>query len=280
MDVSGPAHGPAFAAAAAEAARVASEAIDGLAITPATPHGIEAAVVQTGPSGPARARESATTAQAPPQAPEARGDAALPAAQLVSATLVSLTVDPETWWLLQRDPDTRRETEPDAEAEAEHADWREALALAVHSALSAADPPAAVQSVDEEWRRGRRVVLACPRGPHPGSAAWIYVTGEPLLSPDGVRLAARIRWFDVAAPDEWRHARLEKSYHPLCGRYLGIPEAAGSRLPCTIQFGPTLPLWRSDVCVRIDAAGSFWDALGVQWSVLLAVSATPLERTR
>ncbi len=283
MNVTGPVHGAmsgaTVAGAPAHAAEAAAPAINGLEPLPATAHGLEAALVQTGVNASSLMRDPAPAGDASPPAPDAHGsEPALPQSQLAQATLVSLTVDPETWWLLQRDGVPRRHADSDEELETGRPDWRESVSRAVRSALDADQPPAAVRAIDEEWRRGRRVVLACPRGRDAGGPAWAYVTGEPRSSSGGARLPARLRWFDVPGAAAWRHARLEGSYHPLCGRYLDVaPAAAGMRSPCMIQFGPTLSLWRSDVCVRIDAVGSFWDALGLQWSVIVAVSTLPLE---
>jgi hypothetical protein len=74
-----------------------------------------------------------------------------------------------------------------------------------------------------------------------------------------------------------------KEHHPRSGRQLipNTPADPGGRVPCEVQLGPVLarPLRCCDVCVRINAARRFWNALGAQWSMQVIVASQPLIGT-
>jgi hypothetical protein len=167
--------------------------------------------------------------------------------------------------------------------------WCEALTHALRRALSAGVPPRALVAADEQWRRGRCVVLACPQGADPTAGAWAFVLwprkdepaadGTPSFGVRGTRVDARLQWSKPPAAGTWSATRVIKSHHPRTGRQLvpATPDATGC-VPCEVQLGPVLAraLRACDVCLKIGAARRVWSALGSQWSMLVVVSGAPL----
>ena len=134
--------------------------------------------------------------------------------QLVPVTMSALQVDPAAAWPLLRrgvdaqwndpppaakadpppaTPERDRElttddtegacTEPDVgrgDAGGDFEDsadtgWCDALTAALREALAAKVPPQALLAAGDQWRRGRRVVLACPQSVDPAGPAWAFV---------------------------------------------------------------------------------------------------------
>lgn len=161
----------------------------------------------------------------------------------------------------------------------------QALLRALHAALCAADAPPALRAAAEQWQRGRGVIVACPQAREPQGAAWAFVLApQATAGRHGatVQLAgpcfeARLQWRETPRGERWCHARLVKEHHPRHGRRLVAADAAQAGA-CGVQLGPVLAEHRAPcaVTLRIAAARSFWNALGVQWSALLVVSALPL----
>ncbi len=177
--------------------------------------------------------------------------------------------------------------------------WCDELTRALRLALAAAIAPRALRVADEQWRRGRCVVLACPQGADPAGPAWAFVLWprrrteerwrraanlppQPLVL-FGLRVEARLQWSATPVGVRWRHGRMIKEHHPRNGRQLVAIEVAATAaepaaVPCEVQLGPVLARRprQADVCVRIAAAQRFWAALGRQWSVHVAVCSQPL----
>jgi hypothetical protein len=161
----------------------------------------------------------------------------------------------------------------------------QALLRALHAALCAADAPPALRAAAEQWQRGRGVIVACPQAAAPQGAAWAFVLApQATAGRHGatVRLAgpcfeARLQWQEAPRGARWCHARLVKEHHPRHGRRLVAADASQAGV-CGVQLGPVLAERRPPcaVTLRIAAARSFWNALGVQWSALLVVSSLPL----
>ncbi|WP_157265982.1 hypothetical protein [Azohydromonas aeria] len=163
----------------------------------------------------------------------------------------------------------------------------DALLRALHAALRGANPPPALRAAAEQWRRGRCVVVACPQAPAPQGAAWAFVLAPgPAANGAAARLAgpcfeAGLQWREPPREPpraaRWCHARLVKEHHPRHGRRLVAADAAQAG-DCAVQLGPVLAERRAPcaVTLRIAAARSFWNALGMQWSVLLVVCPLPL----
>ncbi|WP_029000620.1 hypothetical protein [Azohydromonas australica] len=159
------------------------------------------------------------------------------------------------------------------------------LLHALHAALCAADAPPALRAAAEQWQRGRIVILACPQRPAPQGMAWAFVLApQATAGRDGasVRLAgpcfeAWLQWREAPRGARWCHARLVKEHHPRHGRRL-VAADASQAAACGVQLGPVLSEQRPPgaVTLRIAAARSFWNALGVQWSALLVVCPLPL----
>jgi hypothetical protein len=159
------------------------------------------------------------------------------------------------------------------------------LLHSLHAALCAADAPPALRAAAEQWQRGRGVVVAFPQSAPPQGAAWVYVLApQATTGPGGatVRLGgacfeARLQWRDLPRSAHWCHVRVVKEHHPRHGRRLVAADASQDGV-CAVQLGPVLAERRSPsaVTLRIAAARSFWDALGVQWSALLVVSSLAL----
>jgi hypothetical protein len=155
--------------------------------------------------------------------------------------------------------------------------WCEELTRVLQIALAAKIPPHALLVAAEQWRRGRCVVLACPRGADPAGPAWAFVLwprrqaarradgSAPPLALYGLRIEARLQWSTLPSGVRW------------CQVIAASADASG-RVPCEVQLGPVLarPLRCCDVCVRINAARRFWTALGAQWSMHVIVSSHPL----
>jgi hypothetical protein len=174
----------------------------------------------------------------------------------------------------------------------ENGAWCEALTRALRLALAAKIPPHALLLAAEQWRRGRCVVLACPQYADPAGPAWAFVLwprkqlarsadgSAPALSLFGVRVEARLQWSALRAGAKWCHTRVIKEHHARTGRQLvpTAPPEPNGRVGCEIQLGPVLarPMRCCDVCVRINAARRFWNALGTQWSVHVIVSSHAL----
>ena len=80
---------------------------DGLEAAPVTAHGVEAAAIQTAAQTAARQvavpAETATTSELLPGRDATIDAASVPAAQLVPVALVGLTIEAQSWWLLQRE---------------------------------------------------------------------------------------------------------------------------------------------------------------------------------
>lgn len=159
------------------------------------------------------------------------------------------------------------------------------LLRALHAALCASDAPPALRAAAEQWQRGRIVILACPQRPAPQGMAWAFVLApQATAGRDGasVRLAgpcfeAWLQWREAPRGARWCHARLVKEHHPRHGRRL-VAADASQAAACGVQLGPVLSEQRPPgaVTLRIAAARSFWNALGVQWSALLMVCPLPL----
>lgn len=159
------------------------------------------------------------------------------------------------------------------------------LLRALHAALCAADAPPALRAAAEQWQRGRIVIVACPQRPAPQGMAWAFVLApQATAGRDGasVRLAgpcfeAWLQWREAPRGARWCHARLVKEHHPRHGRRL-VAADASQAAACGVQLGPVLSEQRppGTVTLRIAAARSFWNALGVQWSALLVVCPLPL----
>ncbi|HJW12187.1 MAG TPA: hypothetical protein VJ598_10390, partial [Albitalea sp.] len=135
----------------------------------------------------------------------AASEFALPADQLVAATLIGLQVEAAgAWPLLRHGFDAAMPDEPpeltivdeDAshdEAPAQDADapeppphdavvedpadiaWCEPLTRSLRRALAAGIPPQALLVAADQWRSGRCVVFACPQGDDPAGPAWAFV---------------------------------------------------------------------------------------------------------
>lgn len=159
------------------------------------------------------------------------------------------------------------------------------LLRALHAALCASDAPPALRAAAEQWQRGRIVIVACPQRPAPQGMAWAFVLApQASAGRDGasVRLAgscfeAWLQWREAPRGARWCHARLVKEHHPRHGRRL-VAADASQAAACGVQLGPVLAEQRPPgaVTLRIAAARSFWNALGVQWSALLVVCPLPL----
>lgn len=163
--------------------------------------------------------------------------------------------------------------------------WCAPLGRALRVALAARVLPQALVVADEQWRRGRCVVLACPQGTDPAAAAWAFVlwprrsTDNHTLSFHGARVEARLAWSRRPGAGTWLHARVMKQHHPRTGRQLAPASAeTTARVPCEVQLGPVLArtLKPCDVCLKVGAVRRLWNALGSQWSVHVVVSASPL----
>jgi hypothetical protein len=181
-----------------------------------TDPGHESATVQTFSRPLSLANDAARDAAgAPPSAPQAKSEFALPASLLVPAMLVGLQVEPATGWPLPRrseperpraaredgrdrveadaqrsdrhqeepqqpspareEPDTRSAVQEPPLAECDSGSWSEALTQALRAALAARMVPQALLAAAEQWQRGRCVVLACPQGSDPAGPAWAFV---------------------------------------------------------------------------------------------------------
>jgi hypothetical protein len=161
----------------------------------------------------------------------------------------------------------------------------QALLRALHAALCATDAPPALRAAAEQWQRGRGVIVACPQAAAPQGAAWAFVLAPQAMAGHHgatVQLAgpcfeARLQWQDAPRGARWCHARLVKEHHPRHGRRLVAADASQAGA-CGVQLGPVLAERRPPcaVTLRVAAARSFWNALGVQWSALLVVSSLPL----
>jgi hypothetical protein len=149
-------------------------------------------------------------------------------------------------------------------------------------------PPRALVAADEQWRRGRCVVLACPQGDDPAAAAWAFVlwprrpqgaVDPHTIKVHGTRVEANLQWSRPPTPGTWLHMRVMKQHHPRTGRQL-VPATAepSGRVPCEVQLGPVLArtLRACEVCLKVGAVRRLWNALGSQWSLFVVVSATPL----
>jgi hypothetical protein len=150
-----------------------------------------------------------------PSASHALSEFAVPASQLVPATLIGLQVEPAwIWTLLQpttplpaarpaieddededparhtphEDPSAQPESHdeaPDSEPTTTESDALIDPALAdegcdgltrvLQAALAAATPPSALRAAADQWQRGRCVVLACPQSATPDGPAWAFV---------------------------------------------------------------------------------------------------------
>ncbi len=168
--------------------------------------------------------------------------------------------------------------------------WCAPLNRALQLALAARVPPRALVAADEQWRRGRCIVLACPQGADPSAGAWAFVlwprrsspadgAATPTFTVTGTRIEARLQWSAPPVAGTWLQTRVMKQHHPRTGRQL-VPatmEATG-RVPCEVQLGPVLarPLRACDVCLKVGAVRRLWNALGSQWSLHVVVSAIPL----
>jgi hypothetical protein len=170
--------------------------------------------------------------------------------------------------------------------------WCDELSRALHIALAARIAPRALLLAAEQWRRGRCVVLACPQHADPAGPAWAFVLWPRKPAPRkpdapaaplalfGLRVEARLQWSSIPGGARWCHTRVIKEHHPRSGRQLipSTPSDQSARVPCEVQLGPVLarPLRCCDVCVRINAARRFWNALGAQWSMQVIVAPQPL----
>jgi hypothetical protein len=203
-----------------------------------TDPGHESATVQTLsrplPLAYDAAREAAG---APPSAPQAKSEFALPASLLVPAMLVGLQVEPATGWPLPRraeperprgargdgcervdpaaerrdrhqdepqepqpareEPDTRSAVQEPPLEQCDSGEWSEALTQALRAALAARMVPQALLAAAEQWQRGRCVVLACPQGSDPAGPAWAFVLWPRRQANPSLRPAAD----GNAAPD-------------------------------------------------------------------------------
>jgi hypothetical protein len=174
--------------------------------------------------------------------------------------------------------------------------WCEPLTRTLREVLASRVPPQALLAAAEQWQRGRCVVLACPQGDDPAGPAWAFVLWPrtpsrrpargtaPSLALRGLQVDARLQWSAPPGSGQWCHVRVIKEHHPRTGRQLvslddGRAPAART-VPCEVQLGPVLArsLRWCEVCVRIQAAQRFWQALGTQWSVHVVVCAQPLIR--
>jgi hypothetical protein len=160
-----------------------------------------------------------------PHSTFAGSEFAIPADQLVPATLTSLQVEGSAAWALLRQapfrplsrpaPGTQPEPrdpvprhEPETGADSGHSDpddpadetpagpmpddptgWCEPLARALDAALAGAHAPHALHVAADQWRRGRCVVLSCPQGPAASGPAWAHVLW-PLRRPAASRSLA------------------------------------------------------------------------------------------
>ncbi len=181
-----------------------------------TDPGHESATVQTFSRPQPLANDAARdVAGAPPSAPHAKSEFALPAALLVPAMLVGLQVERATGWPLPRrseperpraahgdgrvrveadaershrqkeepqepspareEPDRRSAAQEPPLAECDSGAWSEALTQALRAALAARMVPQALLAAAEQWQRGRCVVLACPQASDPAGPAWAFV---------------------------------------------------------------------------------------------------------
>jgi hypothetical protein len=171
--------------------------------------------------------------------------------------------------------------------------WSEPLTRTLRSALASRVPPQALLAAADQWKRGRCVVLACPQGHDAAGPAWAFVLWPrpqarrtvdgvaPPLELYGLQVEARLQWSAPPRRGQWCHVRVVKEHHPRTGRQLiSLADAPAPRrpVPCEVQLGPVLArsLRWCEVCVRIQAAQRFWNALGAQWSVHVVVSAEPL----
>jgi len=252
--------------------------------------------------------------------------------QLVPVTVTALQVDPAAAWPLLRrgfdgpwaEPPPAAKADPppapperDREAATDDTDdeladpdhdrcdagsdfdetantgWCDALTAALREALAAKVPPQALLAANDQWRRGRCVVLACPQSVDPAGRAWAFVlwprpqrrpgmAGAPLLvlhGLRGLRVEARLQWSNPPRAPQWCHVRVVKEHHPRRGRQLvPLDNEGAAPLPCEVQLGPVLArtLRWCEVRVRIDAVRSFWAALGTQWSATVVVCSQPL----
>jgi len=181
-------------------------------------------------------------------------------------------------------------------------DWCTPLTQALRDALAARVVPQALLAAAEQWRHGRCVVLACPKGFDPAGPGWAFVLWPqpravasprqsfegrvPALALFGLRVEASLQWSSLPPAREWCHVRVVKEHHPRRGRQLiafdTIGASATSAVPCEVQLGPVLArsLRWCEVCVRINAVRRFWSALGAQWSVNVVVCSQPLAGAR
>ena len=188
----------------------------------------------------------------------------------------------------ERQPDTAQTV-----IDADDADeWREALSLGLRAQLAQLIVPPALLAANEQWQRGRCVVLAFPQGCDPAGAAWAHVLwphpdmrASGKLALHGLRVGARLQWLALPPVILWGHARLIREHHPRHGRQMVMADvgslAPGAALPCAVQLGPVLESTprRCEVRVHVPAAQRFWAALGRQWSVHAVVCARPLLAT-
>jgi hypothetical protein len=162
------------------------------------------------------------------------------------------------------------------------------LLRALHAALCSMQAPPALRAAAEQWQRGRGVIVAFPQAAQMAAAqgaAWVYVLAPHATREAqgiSVRLAgpgfeAWLQWQEPPRGARWWQARLVKEHHPRHGRRLVGADASQDRV-CAVQLGPVLAERRGPcaVTLRIGAARSFWEALGVQWSALLVVCSLPL----
>ena len=202
-----------------------------------TPHpdarpdkGAETGIVQNFARPAPHVHEAPRPSESALAAPATGGtDFALPADQLINATVIGLAIEPSYGWPMQRrtdlpnvpapraeapavDPDIPRggDTPPEhqeetAEPEPEHAsaaprsgvlpdaepgdDWSEPLTLAIRTALRGKAAPRSLLAAAEQWKLGRCVVLACPQGSDPAGAAWAFVLWPRPGSRPGLPLA-------------------------------------------------------------------------------------------
>lgn len=276
--------------------------------------GIAQAFARTNTPIPESAPRAGTALPSPTHAP---GEYALPAAQLVQAQLISLQVEPA--WMrplpqpamqpvqeAHEAPESReahaapeREGHGPAEEPTDDADRGEPDADQPEALLDAPDEadcrglarslrvawaarPRALRAAAEQWRRGRCVVLACPRTADPLGPAWAYVLWPRKQASDGTtgpalrgrRVDALLQWREPPPAMHWCHARMVKQHEPRYGRQLVAVEGSS----CRVQLGPVRVPRRAacEVCVRIDAVQRLWSALGTQWSVLVLVCSSPL----
>ncbi|HSW25515.1 MAG TPA: hypothetical protein VLJ62_22335 [Burkholderiaceae bacterium] len=278
----------------------------------------------THPAEPTRVPQTAIA-----DVPAAQGDFALPDALLAPATLTGLRAEPAMAWTLPTpstpwtptpEPERRRQPReqperrqppreqadddaghlppqndrqpetPQTVIDADDADeWREALSRGLQAQLTQLVVPPALLAANEQWQRGRCVVLAFPQGSDPAGAAWAHVLwphpnmrASGKLALHGLRVGARLQWLMLPPVMLWCHARLIREHHPRHGRQMVMADigsvAPGAALPCAVQLGPVLESTprRCEVRVHVPAAQRFWAALGRQWSVHAVVCARPL----